>query len=59
MWIKTKNGSYANLNYVSYVSYDSNTKEWKIGENSGEGFWQAITEETAGRLVSLIEKDLV
>lgn len=56
MWIKTKNGSYANFDSISYVYLDS-YNQWCICEK-GDGFNQIIDDETAKRLIEHISKNL-
>jgi hypothetical protein len=57
MWIKTKNGDYANLNFVCLLQHDK--EEWLIYETGAEGFCRSIDDETAERLIDIISKDLV
>lgn len=56
MWIKTKKGSYANFDFISYL-YQDPYGEWTICEN-GDGFSQAIDGDTAKRLIENISKNL-
>lgn len=57
MWVKTKQGSFANIDYVSYLHLNSD-KEWIICEN-GDGFSQLVDNETAERLIEYISKNLL
>ncbi len=58
MWIKTKDGNYANFETIACIVYNKTNKEWQICEN-GDGFVFFIDDDTAKRLIDKITQNLI
>lgn len=57
MWIKTKEGNYANMAFLSLLWRRNN--EWVISENASDGYCQPIEDETAQRLIDETAQRLI